>query len=403
MGYTSQVFTQMLYPKFSPKDPSIVYEATLNPTSVRRSDDGGATWKTLALPKGSGSAIDIEIFTSPLDAHTAFLTVTANLPYGQGPDACPTSSLSASVENPTHGGILASGQVPCSTVYRSTNEGQTWKAVHFPVNGTIATPLTDSAPRAGTVIQAQGTRLYTMLNCGPSCVSPGGRLVSSSDGGATWKVADAGGLGSGVCDFAVAATGQTVFAAVSRGSCDAINSPVIAIDRSDDGGANWVHASFLPQGSVQGMAAVMVAGKTQLIVNVPGVNWQPHIINVTQSATEFLISTDGGRSFKHSPLKGIVTGARPVVAPLTIRADGSLVVAFDTTANGDDTATKLYTWKLGDASWQEFAPGPHGQLSTLLRTVAPDGRETFWAVIQAFLATPDNAQAFTFTIADYQP
>jgi hypothetical protein len=401
MTYSTTVFTQTPYPAFSSVDPNIVYETSMSPISLRRSDDGGATWKALDLPAHADQAIVIEIWASPLDAHTAFLTVTVNLAYGQGTDACPSSAL-ASSGGATHGNILASGQVPCSTTYRSTNEGASWKAISFPVNGSLSTPYSDSAPYAGTAIQAQGTRLYAMLSCGPSCVSPGGRLVTSTNGGATWQVADAGGLGQGVCDFAAQPNSETIFAAVSRGSCDMLNSPVLAIDRSDDAGNNWVHVSFLPQGSSQGMASVIANGKPLLVINLPAVNWQPHIIGVTQSADEFLASSDGGLTWKKSPLAGPPDKATPIIAPVIVRADGSLVVSFTTQAD-QGQAAKVYTWKPGETSWRVIAPAPDGRVSTLRYTVSPSGEESFWAVITRSSKQEANTQLFTFEIDRYLP
>ncbi len=401
MTYSTTVFTQTPYPAFSPVDPNIVYETSMSPISLRRSDDGGATWKALDLPASADQAIIIEIWASPLDAHTAFLTVTVNLAYGQGTNACPSSAL-ASAGGATHGNILASGQVPCSTTYRSTNEGASWKAISFPVNGSLSTPYSDSAPYAGTPIQAQGTRLYAMLSCGPSCVSPGGRLVTSTNGGATWQVADAGGLGQGVCDFAAQPNSETIFAAVSRGSCDMLNSPVLAIDRSDDAGNNWVHVSFLPQGASQGMASVIANGKPLLVVNLPAVNWQPHIIGVTQSADEFLASSDGGRTWKKSPLAGPPDKATPIIGPVIVRADGSLVVSFTTQAD-QGQAAKVYTWKPGEASWRVIAPAPDGRVSTLRYTVSPSGEESFWAVITSSSKQEANTQLFTFEVDRYLP
>ena len=398
MTYKSTVFTQTPVPVFSPKNPDIVYETSLSPMSARHSDDGGKTWQALTLPSGSDQAIELEIFASPLDAQTAFLTVTVNLAYGQGTNGCPSSSR-ASVA--ARGDIMASGQVPCSTTYRTTDEGKTWKAISFPVNGTISTPYSDSAPYAGTIIQAQGTRLYALLTCGPTCSSAGGRLVKSSDGGVTWQVADAGGLGSGVCDFAAQPTSNIIFAAVSRGSCDGINSPTLAIDRSNDAGNDWVHVSFLPQGASQGMASVVVGGKALLIVNLPTVSWQPHIIGVGQSASEFLVSADGGRTFKASPLAGVPDKAQPIITPLIVESDGSLIVAF---SNVNGHMAKVYSWKLGQASWRMFAPAaPSGQLVALLRAGTSASDETFWAVTHDEGVQQDNTTLFTYTVSSYQP
>lgn len=397
MTYSSTTFTQTPYPVFSPKNPDIVYETSLSPVSARRSIDGGKTWQGLDLPTSVEQAIEMEIFASPLDAHTAFLTVTVNLAYGQGTNGCPSSSR-ASVA--AHGNILASGQVPCSTTYRSADEGKTWKAISFPVNGTISTPYSDSAPYAGALIQAQGTRLYAMLTCGPTCSGAGGRLVKSSNGGATWQVADAGGLGSGVCDYAAQPNSNVIFAAVSRGSCDVLNSPTLAIDRSDDAGNSWVHVSYLPKGASQGMASVIVGGKAVLVVNLPAVDWQPHIINVGQSASEFLVSADGGHTFKAAPLAGVPDKAQPTVAPLIVESDGSLVVAFSS-SNGE--LAKLYIWKLGQASWRMFAPAPNGVLASLLRTVSSSGVETFWAVTRDAGVQQNNNLLYTYSVASYQP
>lgn len=400
MAYSTTVFTQTPYPSFADADPSIVYETSLSPIAARHSNDGGASWKAVNLPPGSDKAIDIEIFASPLDAHTAFLTVTVNLAYGQGANACPSSARTAYV---THGNIQASGQMPCSTTYRTTDEGETWKAISFPVNGTVSTPLTDSAPHAGRLLKGQGTRLYAIIGCGPTCVSPGARLVSSTDGGATWHVADGGGLGSGVCDYAVQPETQTVFTAVSNGSCDTVNAPAPSLYRSDNSGGSWSLVGPLPKGTMsQGMEARTVNGKLTLVMNLPLVTWQPHIIGVAQTADEFRVSNDGGHTWTTSPLSGAPNKARPVIAPLIVRADGSLVVAFTDEADSGQAA-KLYTWKSGETSWKMFAPAAPSRISTLLRTVSSTGEETFWAVIAASSATDANSQVITFAVARYQP
>lgn len=400
MSYTTQEFPGTPHPMFSPVNPAIVYQATENPFTVRRSDDSGATWSALHLPADANQAIGIEIFASSLDAHTAFLTVTTNLAYGQGPDACP-SSAHGPVGFGTHGPVLASGQMPCSTTYRTTNDGATWTAIRFPVNGTISTPFSEAGPTAGsaaTLLQAQGTRLFALLTCGPTCGGGMGRLVRSTDGGATWSVADGGGLGQGVCDFATQPNSQTVFAAVSSGSCDTINAPALSLYRSDNAGRTWSSVSTLPQGGTsEGMAVVIVGGKPLLVMNMPTVSWQPHIIGVSLSVSEFRVSSDGGHTWVSSPLQGVPEKAKPVITPLIVQADGSLIVAFS--PSGDGQNAMLYSWKPGQTSWRVFAPAPNGTLKTLLHTVAPSGDETFWAVIQGSFAD----QNVSLTVEKYQP
>lgn len=400
MAYSTAVFTQTPYPSFAGADPNIVYETSMSPIAARRSDDGGATWKAVHLPPGSDKAIVLEMFASPIDAHTAFLTVTVNLGYGVGVNACPSSARTAYT---THGSIQASGQIPCSTTYRTTDEGQTWKAINFPVNGTVSTPITDSAPHAGRLLKGQGTRIYAALNCGPTCVSSGGRLVSSVDGGATWHVADGGGLYSAVCDYAVQPETQTVFAAVSNGSCDTVGASAPSLYRSDNSGGSWSLVGSLPTGTMsQGMEARTVNGKLVLVMDLPTITSEPHITGFSQAADEFRVSSDGGHTWTTSPLSGAPNKAQPVIAPLIVQADGSLVVSFTDETRSAGKAT-LYTWKPGETSWRVFAPAPPGHISTLLRTVSATGDETFWAVIAVSSANVANSQVITFAVARYQP
>ena len=112
------------------------------------------------------------------------------------------------------------------------------------------------------------------------------------------------------------------------------------------------------------------------------------------------MSVDGGRTFKAAPLAGVPAKAQPILAPLIVESDGSLVVAFTT---NDGQAAKVYSWKLGQASWRMFAPTPNGQLARLLRAGTPGADETFWAVIQDNGVQQDNTMLYTFTVSSYQP
>jgi hypothetical protein len=89
----------------------------------------------------------------------------------------------------------------------------------------------------------------------------------------------------------------------------------------------------------------------------------------------------------------------PIVAPLIVRADGSLVVAFSTPSDNGQNA-KLYTWKADAASWQVLAPAPEGHIATLRYTISPMGDERFWAVITS---GPTPSGITTFSVASYQP
>ncbi|HEY1387228.1 MAG TPA: sialidase family protein, partial [Ktedonobacterales bacterium] len=191
MTYTSTATGVTPYPAFSPVNPSVVYEMTLSPASLRHSDDGGATWQALTLPIAADKVVALQIFPSPLDAHTVFLTVSVNC-----------DGVTAHSVGKTHGGILADPTAgagdACSTTYRSTDDGKTWKTPSFPLASIVSELPLLGGPTAEAVLQAQGSHLYALLSCGQSMFQCSGftgytaRLAASSDGGASWSLVDAG-------------------------------------------------------------------------------------------------------------------------------------------------------------------------------------------------------------------
>jgi hypothetical protein len=408
-----------LAPAFSPVNPAIVYEASISPNAVRRSNDGGAHWKSLTLPSGYSQAENIEIFASPLDAHTAFLTI-------KGAASC---AGSASTSSAVYMSPLAyrSGVTSCATTYRTTDEGKSWQVLHFPAQGTIANLMSSLFPYAGPPLLAQGTRLYALLNCGPTCNAGYPRLVASTDGGATWHLADGTVTQQRVCDFTAPPTGSTVYLVVTDGQCDSpanfayhnngnpllasfseTTGPKLSLYRSDDAGATWSHASDFPEGSVlQGMAATTVDGKSLLYANFPAASWQignhTESANATQYANEFHVSDDGGRTWRAAPLKGVPTNARVIVSPISPRADGSLVVAFSTASGSDGNGAVIYNWRPGESSWRQFAPAlaPQANVVALLRVAAATGGETFWAVMTGRSSLGE--QAIAISLASYRP
>jgi hypothetical protein len=415
MDYTTTLSAIVPSPVFSPVNPSIVYETTVettlspaattvSPSSLRRSDDGGATWHALQWPGSTGADV-LQVFPSPLDAHTAFLTVT---------NFCPSGAVAK-----THGGILASltsgNSFACSVTYRTTDEGQSWTKLSFPVNGVISVQETLAYRTAEMPLQAQGTRLYAMLTCGPQCADPSqslvaGRLAASTDGGATWSLVDDG-VSQGICDFAAQPDGQALFVVTTGDSqqCDTDSLPSRkGLYRSDDGGQSWQSAGMLPESLMsQGMTVVSVGGKTMLYVHAPKLHAGSKG-STFAAGNDFLVSSDGGKTWMTAPLQGLFDVAQPLDSPLLVRSDGSLVVAFSPPGSGQQAT--IYSWKPGASSWKLFAPAPAGGLWKLLRTVSASGAETFWAVTaidhwsaNAHAKGLGSADVLQFAVAKYQP
>ncbi|HEY1391291.1 MAG TPA: hypothetical protein VGF38_22325, partial [Ktedonobacterales bacterium] len=173
--------------------------------------------------------------------------------------------------------------------------------------------------------------------------------------------------------------------------------------RSDNGGQSWQSVGELPPGlAAQGMAAVSVGGKVMLYVNTPNMA-RPVKEPLATSADQFLVSSDGGRSFQPTPLRGVPSGALAVNSRLIVRPDGSLVVAFSPT--GDGQGAKVYSWTPGASNWKLIAPAIDGTLTRLLRTVSASGAEMLWAVTATDQTPTRQApdHLFKFTVARFQP
>lgn len=367
-------------PVIAPSNPQVVYFAATSggaatskatagatPTALlARSDDGGVTIHHLPFPTLNGQTIDtyaptiVYVFVSPLNPHTVYLTAQFSL------GACPSNfapTLMRRVKLDAGSGAQRDGKTLSSAVcqpqYISTDSGQTWRLLSLPTKGLLAVAPVN-ANRFSNAIQAQGTRLYSTvtdegLGFGGG-VTPGGRLVTSVDGGITWSLVDSPIVAQGlqVYNFAPAPIGSTVFVVSENPQTN--QPPTYAIDphlwRSDDSGATWTELGYTPNGSATtgplgGMVAtVSASGQPILYLDTSSGK-------IAQSAS-VEVSVDGGQNWQAAPDAGALSEADP----LGVTASGKVVMVF-----GDGS---FRAWTLGDPEWTTVAPALGSSFSRTL-------------------------------------
>ncbi len=144
---------------------------------LRRTDDFGLHWTDLTPPTIAGvtsplNIVDVIGQASPLNPRIFILTLKT-----QG-SSCP--------------GQAAESGGQCRYQYVTTNGGVTWRPLALPVSGVLG--ILSAIPSIRPPLQVQGSRLYTTVIdtaiSGTGGTVPPGRLVTSVDGGATWRLAD---------------------------------------------------------------------------------------------------------------------------------------------------------------------------------------------------------------------
>jgi hypothetical protein len=410
----------------APSDPRVIYTATRPPLTLRRTDDGGATWHTLASPVAYSPDISaVQLFVSPLDARTVFAEVTVGLDPAQAatcPSIPPQGALLASTLStrttaaPAPARPLTSpltrplgGKIQCTLTYHSTDGGASWKAPDLPLPGTLLGWKVDFSPIQATVLHAQGGKLYSLIGCGPLCSGPSARIVVSADGGASWSLADGDlrAAGQNICEVAPAPSGSLVFAVTTSDVCQNQNMTGVslALWRSDDGGAHWSRVGDLPATISEGLMAVDGGdggkGGPLLYDDLPVVQSQGHALSVSQGPANLRASADGGKTWTQAPVTGMSAAQNAAVTPpLGTLADGSIVVGQSAGAPGGLTVlqTTLYAWKAGDTSWRQISGPLNYQLTSLLVAHSGSGSDgTLWAVAQTGAQTGQNGALTGFT------
>jgi hypothetical protein len=406
----------------APSDPRVVYTATRPPLTLRRTDDSGATWHTLALPAADSPDISaVQIFVSPLDARTVFAEVTIGLDPAQAA-SCPSipaqGALLAGSLSARAGAAQATarpltspltrplgGKIQCTLTYRSTDGGASWKAPNLPLPGTLLGWKVDFSPIQAVVLHAQGGKLYSLIGCGPLCSGPSARIVASADGGASWNLADGDlrAAGQSICEVAPAPSGSLVFAVTTSDLCQDQNltGTELALWRSDDGGAHWSRVGDLPATVSEGLIVVDGGDKgvPLLYDDLPVVNSQGHALSVSQGPADLRVSADGGKTWTQAPVTGMRSAQDAVTPLLGTLSDGSIVVGQSTPAPGlIMVTTTLYAWKVGDTSWRQISGPLNTPPKSLLVEHSGNGSDgTLWAVELTGAQTTQNGGTPSFT------
>lgn len=342
-------------PVAAASDSSVVYKIANG--ALQRSSDGGKTYGSEALPRTDLSEIDdTSIAVSPLDPAHIFVTLSGKKS-GQGclPSTNPYPSIA------THGGVMASGYVPCAEQYMSADGGHTWTQPKLPSSGVIGgmnamRSVQGAYGDQSYVFQTQGQRLYAAMGftdmSGSLNDSPGLRLIASDDGGATWRFVDAGLATANhfVCDFAASPIPSTVYAVTADGaSCNSESYPGLSLYRSDNGGQSWSRVRSLP---TQAETGLFVGAHGELYTYLPQVTVQGHGASVANSPADAVVSVDGGRTFLSAPSAGLPQGAN-LFGPFATLADGSIVYGeYGPQAGRGPSA--LYSWKKGQSAWTDL-------------------------------------------------
>jgi hypothetical protein len=393
-------------PAVAPSDPRVVYEPSIlssypdrQPAALRRTDDGGAHWQSLALPVPAADVNILDVFVSPLDAHRVYLQIDDP----SVPDCPSVDSGNARVG----GNVLASGSGFCGLEYTSADGGAHWAKVSLPVPGWLSgTGLNPPA------LLGQGQRLYSNTGCVSSLCT---RLVVSDDGGATWRTGDDAIMARGqrVCDYGAARSGATVFAIASAAAgnieeCNWLDQSPHALWRSDDAGAHWTRVASLPTPNERGMAVIGQGSADPLIyVDMPrtigsSTNKMGDQNPVaTDAADDIRVSADGGKTWHAAPTAGAPSGAKPDFGPLAVLGDGSIIMPFSAQGVIDPSAMAFYAWKLGDTSWHEVAPAIDGGFAANLVVTSSSSGDILW--LSASMANGINTPDGISTVLAFRP
>ncbi|HKS69798.1 MAG TPA: sialidase family protein [Ktedonobacterales bacterium] len=394
----------------APSDPRVAFRAVSSPsdataTTLTRTDDGGASWTTLALPTDDGGWFG-GLAISPLDPQTVFLLLFAD----QSDPHCPPSALGPGTDlgpaalgaaSTTHAAARlgplhpTSGGYSCAFQYVSRDGGAHWSHPTFPWPGMrLDETGFNSAP-----VQVQGTTLFAALEGNLNGEAfDGWRLAASGDGGSTWHAADSAIWAAGqiVMSYTAIPGTTTLFARSVPQQTPSGQQSSTTLWRSDDAGAQWsrVGGAAFPSayaaliGTAQGHAGMTLYALgaqliTQTSAGLTGAGGPP-----------LYTSTDSGRTWSQAPSAD--EPQNHVASLVGTLADGSLVLAFaDQKPFPEAAATNanvsFYAWRPGDKAWFQVTPPPGGGSVTQSWLAAPaSGSQTLWIVV--------HLQGTTYTV-----
>lgn len=375
-GPTSQQPSQLMQPDQLPVVAAVDHQVAYKIANgaLLRSSDGGKTYTSEALPKTDLTSVDsTSLAVSPLDASHIFVTMGGQ---NSTQPCMPPSSPYPTIA--THGGVIASGYVPCVEQYVSVDGGRAWTKPKLPAKGvlggvnmmrTVQGPYGDQS----YAIQVQGSRLYAAMaydDMGGSLIdSPAVRLIASDDGGQTWRFVDVGLAASNryVCDFGAAPTSSVVYAVTGDGACGNESVPTLSLWRSDNGGQSWARVRVLPAPTENSgfinppksaETGLVVGPNGELYMYLPTVEAQSHSVSTQTSPSNAMVSLDGGATFTSAPTAGLPANIG-ITGPLAMLSDGSVVFGIPSPsaqrAGPGPTVGVLYTWKHGASSWTKIS------------------------------------------------
>lgn len=391
-------------PVIAPSDPRIIYQGG---TELKRSDDGGTTWRVIPTPSFSGAAVSNMtvrgLTISMVDPNTLEISLIVGLS-SPDPLLCPAGThfftdmtgLALPISRPVNNSgqpstdesqtSLASlqphfptnGFVSCLAVFASRDGGVHWNQVHAPIG--IYGPR--GPYPSGHFLQGQGDRLYGVEDEQSDPAPLGFRIVTSTDA-ANWQLIDAPLIAQHqhICDIKATPTGTTIFALtlVQANGCfdDQSSSLLHQIWRSEDAGAHWQ-----PMGTLSATVA-------RLIAVTPSDTGGWLLYAVTYHTV--YVSSDGGATWQQAPQAGIPTGQTPYGPMEGTLADGYIVEAFAVPPSLEAVGVvhiTFYAWRAGDSTWRRVSPPITVDVTNGIHMLAipgaPGRRNELWITETAF-------------------
>ena len=379
---------------FAPTQPKTIYVASTN--LHYRTDDGGKTWRDFRVPNQDAYVFAVH----PNDPKIVFAGgrgETQNL--SRSTDGGKTwrqvgvglgkNSLHHLVFDPTEPTTLYASGGTFATVFKSTDNGDSWSKLTLPVGGT-------SDLYSLTIDPKNGQQLWAATEDG---------LLKSADGGATWTRADRG-------------TGRYVVQSVAIDPRD--SSHLVAgtggegVFVSRDGGASWTPSSAgLTAGWVTRLwgdvrsATLFAQLSTGLYRRDGGSAWtavtepfttegkadidgilfdstSPQIVHAFD-ASKYWRSTDGGRRWQEAEQKGpsmrdMMKGKTDTAQFASMAQDpGNAKTLYAGSSSNDTEGGAVYKTVDAGKKWAPSGAGLPPKKIGLLRTGAPG---TLFAVVE---------------------